>query len=180
MTFIVVTHDQEEAMTLSSRIALMNKGEFIQIGSPSQIYETPINRYTADFFGSINFFDGEIISQDQKTKKTIAKLQSCNSLIYGQSNQQFDTKDAVIIGVRPEKIAINVKKPLDNEVSVIEGKIEGLAYYGDRNLYRVRTEKHGIILASSQNFERSELIKKDWKDKIFLSWHQNANVFLKD
>ena len=180
MTFIVVTHDQEEAMTLSSRIALMNKGEFIQIGSPSQIYETPINRYTADFFGSINFFDGEIISQDQKTKKTIAKLQSCNSFIYGQSNQQFDTKDAVIIGVRPEKIAINVKKPLDNEVSVIEGKIEGLAYYGDRNLYRVRTEKHGIILASSQNFERSELIKKDWKDKIFLSWHQNANVFLKD
>ena len=128
MTFIVVTHDQEEAMTLSSRIALMNKGEFIQIGSPSQIYETPINRYTADFFGSINFFDGEIISQDQKTKKTIAKLQSCNSFIYGQSNQQFDTKDAVIIGVRPEKIAINVKKPLDNEVSVIEGKIEGLAY----------------------------------------------------
>mgnify|MGYP003326800967 CR=1 FL=1 len=106
MTFIVVTHDQEEAMTLSSRIALMNKGEFIQIGSPSQIYETPINRYPADFFGSINFFDGEIISQDQKTKKTIAKLQSCNSFIYGQSNQQFDTKDAVIIGVRPENIIL--------------------------------------------------------------------------
>ena len=117
MTFIVVTHDQEEAMTLSSRIALMNKGELIQIGSPSQIYETPINRYTADFWFD-KLFDGEIISQDQKTKKTIAKLQSCNSFIYGQSNQQFDTKDAVIIGVRPEKIAINVKKPLDNEVSV--------------------------------------------------------------
>ena len=68
MTFIVVTHDQEEAMTLSSRIALMNKGEFIQIGSPSQIYKTPINRYSRLFWFD-KLFDGEIISQDQKTKR---------------------------------------------------------------------------------------------------------------
>ena len=82
--------------------------------------------------------------------------------------------------MRPEKIAISVRKPVDNEVSVMEGEIVGLAYYGDRNLYRVKTEKHGIILVSSQNFERSELIKMDWTDKIFLSWHHSANVFLKD
>ena len=178
-TFIVVTHDQEEAMTLSSRIALMDKGQFVQIGVPSEIYETPINKFAADFFGSMNFFAAEVISHNKQTNEICAKLKSSNILITGQTKNHFNSGDKVTVGVRPEKLEINTSGSVSEKKTILEGQIEDLAYYGNRNLYRIKTNDNSVVQVSSQNVKRSESIHLKWKNKVFISWENSANVFLK-
>ncbi|MDG1474043.1 MAG: ABC transporter ATP-binding protein [Porticoccaceae bacterium] len=180
ITFVVVTHDQEEAMTLSDRLAVMNTGKFIQTGTPTQVYESPINRFVADFFGTINFFNATVISSDPAAKKLSAKLEKTGTKLDANSETAFAEGAEVTIAVRPEKIIISQKRPDGDHITITKGTVEDLAYYGNRSLYRIRSQSGRIIQVSAQNYQRSEALTLEWDDEVFLSWDSSCNVVLSE
>ena len=180
-TFIVVTHDQEEAMTLSSRVAVMDEGGFMQIGTPLEVYEFPVNRFVADFFGTINLFDATVTSSTQidSTTYTIeAALDKTGTLIKADCSHQLKEGDITSIGVRPEKLSISQKKPRGKNLTIISGVVEDLAYYGNRSIYRVRSHSGRIIQVSAQNFQRTKELVLEWDDQVYLSWDSSCSVVL--
>ncbi len=177
ITFVVVTHDQEEAMTLSGRIAVMDKGQFQQIGTPKEVYEFPSNRFVADFIGTINTFecvvtavgDEEIQVYSEEAGETLTAL----------GRQLVRLGQTIEIAVRPEKIFISKEKP-DNDDVCIEGMVDDLGYLGNRSLYRIRLKSGKIVQVSSQNRRRSVTRFLEWEDKVWLSWRPRSAVVLLD
>ena len=176
ITFIVVTHDQEEAMTLATRIAVMNAGGFVQIGTPSEVYEYPQNYFVADFFGSINTFDATVVSNEPGFV-TVA-LDKSGTQIRVQHEPPLAEGSQVMIGVRPEKLLISQDKPSDSQYTVTPGVVEDLAYLGNHSIYRVRSQTGRIIQVSSQNYKRSAQLLLEWGDDVFLSWDSSCSVVL--
>jgi putrescine transport system ATP-binding protein len=180
-TFIVVTHDQEEAMTLSSRVAVMDAGRFVQIGTPLQVYEFPVNRFVADFFGTINLFDARVTSCtqiDSSTHTIEAALDKTGTLVKADCNHPLTAGDIISIGVRPEKLSISQKKPRGKNLTITNGIVEDLAYYGNRSIYRVRSHSGRIIQVSAQNFQRTKELVLEWDDQVYLSWDSSCSVVL--
>ena len=178
ITFVVVTHDQEEAMTLSSRVAVMNEGRFIQIGTPSQVYESPNNKFVADFFGTINFFNATVQNANQDSKVLCATLEKTGTKLDAKFDGNIHTGDQITIAVRPEKISITKNNPEGENLTVTKGVVEDLAYYGNRSIYRIRSQSGRIIQVSAQNFARSEQLALEWDDEVYLSWNSSCNVVL--
>ena len=178
ITFVVVTHDQEEAMTLSSRVAVMNEGRFIQIGTPSQVYESPNNKFVADFFGTINFFNATVQNANQDSKVLCATLEKTGTELDAKFDGNIHTGDQITIAVRPEKISITKNNPEGENLTVTKGVVEDLAYYGNRSIYRIRSQSGRIIQVSAQNFARSEQLALEWDDEVYLSWNSSCNVVL--
>jgi putrescine transport system ATP-binding protein len=176
ITFIVVTHDQEEAMTLATRIAVMNAGGFVQIGTPSEVYEYPRNYFVADFFGSINTFEAAVVSNEPGFV-TVA-LDKSGTQIRVQHEPPLAEGSQVMIGVRPEKLLISQDKPSDSQYTVTPGVVEDLAYLGNHSIYRVRSQTGRIIQVSSQNYQRSAQLLLEWGDDVFLSWDSSCSVVL--
>ena len=177
-TFVVVTHDQEEAMTLATRIAVMDEGKFIQIGTPSEVYEYPRNFFVADFFGNINIFDAAVI--DNEPGFITVELDTSGTRIRIQHQDAIEAGAAVMIGVRPEKLIISKTQPTDDRLTVTRGVVEDLAYYGNRSIYRVRSQAGRIIQVSAQNSQRSAELAMEWDDEVYLSWDSNCSVVLKN
>jgi len=177
-TFVVVTHDQEEAMTLATRIAVMDEGKFIQIGTPSEVYEYPRNFFVADFFGNINIFDAAVI--DNEPGFITVELDTSGTRIRIQHQDAIEAGAAVMIGVRPEKLIISKTQPTDDRLTVTRGIVEDLAYYGNRSIYRVRSQAGRIIQVSAQNSRRSAELAMEWDDEVYLSWDSNCSVVLKN
>jgi len=177
ITFVVVTHDQEEAMTLSGRIAVMDKGQFQQIGTPKEVYEFPRNRFVADFIGTINTFEGvvtvvgdeEIQVYSDEAGETLAAL----------GRQLVEVGQTIEIAVRPEKIFVSKDKP-DSDDVCIEGIVDDLGYLGNRSLYRIRLGSGKVVQVSSQNRRRSVTRFLEWEDKVWLSWRPRSAVVLLD
>ena len=178
ITFVVVTHDQEEAMTLSSRVAVMNEGRFIQIGTPSQVYESPNNKFVADFFGTINFFNATVQNANQDSKVLCATLEKTGTKLDAKFDGNIHPGDQITIAVRPEKISITKNNPEGENLTVTKGVVEDLAYYGNRSIYRIRSQSGRIIQVSAQNFARSEQLALEWDDEVYLSWNSSCNVVL--
>jgi putrescine transport system ATP-binding protein len=176
ITFVVVTHDQEEAMTLATRIAVMDAGAFVQIGTPSEVYEYPQNRFIADFFGNINIFDGTVLSSDGDTLDV--QLNNSETRISTRHDQQLAAGSSCMIGVRPEKLLISTERPEREGYTVTQGVVEDLAYYGNRSVYRVRSHNGRIIQVSAQNYQRSAALLLEWDDEVFLSWDSSCSVVL--
>ena len=176
-TFVVVTHDQEEAMTLATRIAVMDEGKFIQIGTPSEVYEYPRNFFVADFFGNINIFDAAVI--DNEPGFITVELGTSGTRIRIQHQDAIEAGAAVMIGVRPEKLIISKTQPSDDRLTVTHGVVEDLAYYGNRSIYRVRSQAGRIIQVSAQNSQRSAELAMEWDDEVYLSWDSSCSVVLK-
>ncbi len=184
ITFIVVTHDQEEAMTLASRIAVMDKGDFVQIGTPSQVYEYPCNRFVADFFGTINIFDATVISNksiDNNNEDFIltAEMDKTGTQVKARNQLTLCPHDRIAIGVRPEKISISQQAPEGDSLTITKGIVEDLAYYGNRSIYRVRSQSGRVIQVSAQNYQRSAELVLEWDDEVYLSWDSSCSVVLK-
>lgn len=178
ITFVVVTHDQEEAMTLSSRIAVMEKGRFLQIGAPKEIYEYPQSRFVADFIGTINTFDCEValVGEDNievTSTETGGRLSALgkHGVVAGQS---------VCIAVRPEKMFISREAPQDDSDIRIKGVVDDFGYLGNLSLYRVRLESGKIILVSQQNRRRSSKRFVEWEEQIWISWRPRSSIVLTD
>ncbi len=176
ITFVVVTHDQEEAMTLATRIAVMDEGQFVQIGTPSEVYEFPCNRFIADFFGKINTFEATVIASEGD--HLTARLDNSNTEIRTRHSQQLAPGSRCVIGVRPEKLLISTEAPTGQDLTVTRGVVEDLAYYGNRSLYRVRTQNDSVIQVSAQNYQRSAELLLEWDDEVFLSWDSGCSVVL--
>ncbi len=178
ITFVVVTHDQEEAMTLSTRIAVMEKGRFLQVGKPKEIYEYPCNRFVADFIGTINTFEGVITAIGDDSISLKSEEAGCTITALGKHDVAVDL--AACIAVRPEKIFITREQPEDESDIRMKGVVDDLGYLGNLSLYRVRLESGKIILVSQQNRRRSAERFVEWEDEIWVSWRPRSSIVLFD
>ncbi|HUF39976.1 MAG TPA: ABC transporter ATP-binding protein [Anaerolineales bacterium] len=148
ITFIYVTHDQEEALTMSDRIAVMNEGLILQIGEPEEIYESPHSKFVADFIGETNFLEGEVAGQDGGVVDV--RLGSAG-LIYMSEERGFSPGQRVTIAVRPEKLRLNA--PLENGNN-LPGVAEEIIYIGTDSHYRIRLPDGQFVRAREQNINR--------------------------
>ena len=178
ISFIVVTHDQEEAMTLSERIAVMDAGRLIQIGTPREIYEYPVNRFVANFVGTVNLFDGVIKDVNEDTVSVYSE--ELGNTITAARSDGIKAGDQISIAVRPEKIAISTEAPAATDVTSVKGVVWDLGYYGNLSIYRVKTGAGRVIQISTQNRLRSAERVLEWDDEVYLSWDNNSNVVLKE
>ena len=176
ITFVVVTHDQEEAMTLASRIAVMDDGDFVQIGTPSEVYEFPRNHFVAGFFGSINIFDATV-EQCGNGQITVI-LHGGDTRITTRHDGHLAGGSHCMIGVRPEKLRISTEPPTADGLTVTRGVVEDLAYKGNRSIYRVRAQNGRILQVSAQNMQRSAHLALEWDDEVYLSWASDCSVVL--
>jgi putrescine transport system ATP-binding protein len=178
ITFIVVTHDQEEAMTLSTRIAVMDSGKFEQVGSPKEIYEFPHNRFVAEFVGTINTFKGRVAAVADEGIKVYSTEAGVTLVALGK--QLVEEGQEIEVAVRPEKIFVSKEKPGEDGIVCIPGVVDDLGYLGNRSLYRIRLESGKIVQVSSQNRRRSVTRFLEWDDKVWISWQPNSAVVLLD
>ncbi len=178
ITFVVVTHDQEEAMTLSSRIAVMEKGRFLQVGSPKEIYEFPTSRFVADFIGTINTFDGNVTHVGDEAVMLNSKEAGAELRALGKHD--FERGQAACIAVRPEKMFITKHEPDNDDDVRIRGVVDDFAYLGNLSLYRVRLESGKMVQVSAQNRRRSAERFVEWDDQVWVSWRPRSGVVLSD
>ncbi len=176
ITFIVVTHDQEEAMTLATRIAVMDQGRFIQIGTPHQIYEFPKNRFVADFFGTINLFQGKVTQVNGNI--LLIEGTDSNTLLKAESTQETEIGINVWVAVRPEKITITRNPNEAAGQTSLKGVVWDIGYYGNLSIYRVKTEDGTIVQVSSQNVKRLAEREIDWDDEVYVSWDTSSSIVL--
>ncbi len=178
ITFVVVTHDQEEAMTLSSRIAVMDRGQFRQIGTPKEIYEFPSNRFVAEFIGTINTFRGHVAAKEEDSISVDSSEAGVTLTALGK--QLVEEGQEIEIAIRPEKIFISKEKPDDGDAVCLPGVVDDLGYRGNRSLYRIRLESGKIVQVSSQNRRRSVTRFLEWDDRVWISWRPRSAVVLLD
>lgn len=176
ITFIVVTHDQEEAMTLATRLAVMKAGGFVQTGTPAEVYEFPRNEYIADFFGSVNLFDATVVATEPGY--LTAALEDSGTEIRVAIDRDLAVGSRCRVGVRPEKLHISQERPSDLALTVTRGVVEDLAYYGNRSIYRVRSRNNRVIQVSAQNYRRSSRHSVEWDDEVYLSWDSACTMVL--
>ncbi len=178
ITFVVVTHDQEEAMILSTRIAVMDEGRFEQVGRPKEVYEYPANRFVADFIGNINMFEGTV---DAVTDGSISvSADEADSPLSGLTDRSMQIGDKVCIAVRPEKIYISDNEPENPQDTRLAGVVHDLGYFGNLSIYRIRLKSGKIVQVSAQNRRRSAERHLEWDDEVFISWRPGSAVVLTD
>jgi putrescine transport system ATP-binding protein len=178
ITFIVVTHDQEEAMTLSSRIAVMEKGRFEQVGTPKLVYEYPCNRFVADFIGTINIFEGRVVSWEHGELEVDSD--EAGARLQALTDAALPAGSPVAIALRPEKIFISQDRPEGTNDTCLHGVVEDLGYFGNLSLYRIRLETGKIVQVSAQNRRRSADRFLEWNDEVWISWQRQSAVVLTD
>lgn len=178
VTFVVVTHDQEEAMTLSTRIAVMEKGRFLQIGTPLEIYEYPKSKFVADFIGTINTFEGTVTRVDGDS--VVIDSQEAGSSLTALGNHDVEIGQSVCIAVRPEKIFVGKAEPDNDDDVKVQGVVDDLGYLGNLSLYRIRLANGKVVLVSSQNRRRSSTRFLEWEDRVWISWRPRSAVLLPD
>ena len=175
VTFVIVTHDQEEAMTLSDRIAVMEEGEFVQIGTPNSIYEHPKSKFVADFIGNINMFDAKVISSEEQELNITCKALGGDIVMQNPSRAIHATD--LSVALRPEKVIIDKQKPSNENIDYVSGVVEDFGYFGNLSIFRVRTTTGDIIQVSKQNRVRIEDTIK-WEDQVYLSWEPESLIVL--
>jgi putrescine transport system ATP-binding protein len=177
-TFVMVTHDQSEAMTMSSRIAIMNNGALEQVGTPNQIYEFPQSRFAANFIGSTNMFEGHIIQND--ADEAIIESEDANCLFYVDHMIEGLDNQKIWVAVRPEKVDISVEPPEnynpENPHNCVQGVVAQIAYIGGLSTYHVRLPNGKMLKATDFNVERKGNYPT-WNDIVYLSW-EPSNIMV--
>jgi putrescine transport system ATP-binding protein len=179
ITFVVVTHDQEEAMTLSTRVAVMDRGAIRQVGTPTEVYEYPATRFVADFIGSTNMFEARVAAlADGHARLDVPEL---GDPVQARCPKGLAPGDAVTLAVRPEKIAIARERPAA-VANVTPGVVEDLGYFGKDSLYRVRLPSGRIVSVNSVNARRAGENERvaQWEDAVWLAFDPSAAILLKD
>ena len=177
VTFVVVTHDQEEAMTLSSRIGVMNAGEIIQVGTPKDIYEYPNSKFVAEFIGNVNMFEGRLIEDEPDHVRIDAP--DLQSTIYVDHGVSSAPGAVVFAAIRPEKIIISVEPPQQTE-NVARGTVKEIAYMGDMSTYLVQLASGKIVRVTQPNTYRHAEASITWDQPVYLSWHASSPVVLSE
>ena len=174
VTFIVVTHDQEEAMTLSSRIGVMEAGRIVQTGTPKDIYEYPNCKYVAEFIGNINVFQGTMV-EDEPDHVRIASPEM-EGTIYVNHGVSAASDAVVWAAVRPEKIQLSVEPPQQQD-NVTRGVVKEIAYMGDMSIYLVQTSTGKMMRVTQPNaYRHADDIT--WDQPVYLHWHASSPIVL--
>jgi putrescine transport system ATP-binding protein len=173
LTFVIVTHDQEEAMTVASRIGVMNKGRLIQVATASEIYEQPNSRWVADFIGDVNLIEGRVV--ETAPAVTVVASASAGSLRAAASHAK--PGDVVGVALRPEKIRIGREVP-PASANAVEGEVAEIGYLGDFSIYKVRLDDGFVMEAAAANVTRVVERPVSIGDRVWLSWATDAGVVL--
>ncbi len=177
ITFVVVTHDQEEAMTLACRIAVMDKGVVRQIGTATEVYEYPNCAMVAGFIGSINMFEGEVTGcSDVSTNIAVPKL---GMSVTAKPDRRLSPGGKITVAVRPEKIAITREEPA-GAPNALPGLVQDLGYFGKDSLYRVKLPTGTVLSVNSVNSRRAGENERvaQWEDKVWLSFDPTSVILL--
>ncbi len=174
VTCVMVTHDQEEAMTMATRIGVMSEGKILQIGAPEEIYETPNCRFVADFIGSVNLFKGTV-TVDEPDHVLIETPECKHYVSHGITGTEGME---VHVAVRPEKMSISAMSPADNEresaveigFNVAQGVIDDLAYLGSLTTYHVKLDSGMVVKVTHTNAARHTKTQLTWGDKVHVWW----------
>lgn len=177
ISFVFVTHDQEEAMSLSSRIAVMDKGQIIQVGTPADIYEFPKSRFVADFVGTTNLFGGTVSTLGSGGRVTVHSPEAGCDLVV-DDHGRFSELQNVWVAVRPEKIHMSKQRTDGEGFNQIKGVVWELGYLGNHTVYRVKTENDKLITVYAQNERRSAELAIDWDDEVYVSWAADSAIIL--
>ncbi|EJB04149.1 spermidine/putrescine ABC transporter ATP-binding subunit [Rhizobium leguminosarum bv. trifolii WSM597] len=177
LTFVVVTHDQEEAMTMADRIAVMSHGKVVQVATPAEIYEAPNSRFVADFIGDVNIFDGKVASSGNGTVEI--SVDSGFSVRVAASETP-PAGSAVGFAIRPEKMRVLRQAPANASVNAARGELWDIAYLGDMTVFHVKLQSGKIVKASSLNAQRSVDDPFTYDQEVWISFDENAGVLLKD
>jgi putrescine transport system ATP-binding protein len=175
LTFIIVTHDQSEAMTLADRIAVMDRGRLMQVAPPAEIYEEPNSRWVADFIGNINLFEGRVGDDGMSVEGTTLGRLRVAARIAAQPGA------IVWVAVRPEKIRITPAGPADRQPAVdnaVAATVVDIGYLGDLSIYRLRTESGITLQATLANAARFSDYTVSWNDDVRLSFSPDAAIVL--
>lgn len=175
VTFIVVTHDQEEAMTLSTRIGVMDQGEIVQVGEPHEIYEFPLSRFVADFIGSVNIFMGHVSDDATNFVRIHCKEADCD--IHVSHGVSCTQNQKLWFAVRPEKLIIAREKP-NGKYNVVKGIVDEIAYQGNLSVFRIKLASGKMVRVTKSNRSRHDEDAISWDDHVYISWDDTAGVVL--
>ncbi len=178
MTFVMVTHDQEEAMTMSTRVGVMNQGHLLQVATPVGLYEYPTSKFVANFIGDVNIFESYISARD-----------SDNTIIEDADGNIFATNygtdravgEAVSVAVRPEKMVlhkINADAEMTAKSNCLYGQVQEISYLGNVSIFHVQLASGKVITVTRTNRLRDEGQEITWDDKVCMTWTPHATIIL--
>ena len=173
VTFVVVTHDQEEAMTLSSRVGVMNRGEIVQVGTPRQIYEFPASRFVADFIGSVNLFEGQLTEDEQDHVRV--RCEELAAPVYVDHGMSAPPLALCWVAVRPEKIVLTRERPVGAD-NWAHGTIHDIAYLGDMSVFLVKLDSGREVRVTQANRTRKPEEQFSWDEAVYLTWDASSPV----
>jgi putrescine transport system ATP-binding protein len=176
ITFVMVTHDQDEAMALATRIAVMDRGQVVQVGTPAEIYEFPCSRFVADFVGTTNLFEGTV-SACEPGLITVSCTETGSELLVDDA-KAFTVGQRVWVALRPEKVRLAKLPAAGTRINQLRGTVWELGYLGNRSTYRIRTLSGKLVTVFAQNERRTSEAAIDWSDEVFVSWSADAAVVL--
>jgi len=180
VTCVMVTHDQEEAMTMASRIGIMSEGGILQVGTPREIYETPATRFVADFIGNVNLMDGTLVV-DQPDHCEIACADVRHFVGHGITGHEGM---AVSVALRPEKIRISRRPPVLEEgdppapLNQVKGTVKDMVYFGASTVYHLQLASGALLKVNQGNTERHQDDALTWGDEAYATWSPSAHVVL--
>ena len=159
-TFVIVTHDQEEAMTMANRIGVMDAGRLEQVATPRELYEAPRSRWIAEFVGDINLFDGEVTSRDDHRRLDVS-TKDAGTLVVAEPRQPVST-DTVSVAIRPEKVKLSRRGPVTDAVNShainrLDGVITEVSYLGGVTVYKVKLDSGAMVRSSMANTARLDI-----------------------
>jgi len=173
VTCVMVTHDQEEAMTMASRIAIMSEGRFLQVGAPADIYETPSSRFVADFIGNVNLMDGRLVVDEPG--HVVIDCADCRHWVgHGITGSEGMP---VTVALRPEKIHLSRQAPQD-EFNRVQGTVKEMSYFGSFTVYHLELASGAILKVSHANTVRHHEDSFTWGDSVWAHWSRSAHIVL--
>jgi putrescine transport system ATP-binding protein len=176
VTCVMVTHDQEEAMTMASRIAVMSEGKVLQFGTPGEIYETPANRFVADFIGNVNLMHGTLV--EDEADHCVVRCADCTHWVGHGITGSLGM--AVSVALRPEKITLS-RMPPDGPHGALNraaGSVKDIAYFGSYTVYHLALASGALLKVSQSNTTRHREDSLTWGDTAWASWPPTSQVVL--
>jgi putrescine transport system ATP-binding protein len=175
-TFIVVTHDQEEAMTMADRIGVMDRGRLVQVATPAEIYEQPKTRFIAEFVGDVNILEGKVAGREGGLWR-LETPSAVTPLLVDDPDEDLHVGQEIAVAVRPEKMSLHREPPRD-AANVLTGEVWDIGYLGDWTIYRVKLESGAIVRVSRANASRFVEAPVTWEERVHLSFAPDAAVIL--
>jgi putrescine transport system ATP-binding protein len=177
LTFVIVTHDQQEAMTLAHRMAVMNFGQIAQVGTPAEIYEQPRSRWVAEFIGDVNLIEGVVIEAGAEGIVIADQDGRHHRCAAAELTEHAVAGARVVIGLRPEKLRIETT-PRSGATNVAAGRVADIGYLGGISIYKVQVDDGRMMKATVANLVRAGVPPISRGDEVWLSWDPAAAVVL--